>query len=147
MHFVRQATILSLLLSVCSYAFSDSLKSPIEARQLTEIVMAKVSLGEVEDGMKLVKPYSVVSPAEFEVMLDQMKIQLPSLAQRYGKSIGYEFISQDNVGENLIRIIYIQRFEKYAMRWGFIFYHGKDGWLSTTLKADDDVHKLFPTAG
>jgi hypothetical protein len=144
MHFIRNIQFFALLLSLCSCAFADTLKGPTEARQLTDRVMAKVGGGDIENGIRLTKPFLIIPSSEFEVMLEQLKLQMPAMSQRFGKSIGYEFIREDKVGENLLRIIHVHRFEKHAMRWSFYFYRGKDGWTLNTFKTDDDIRQLFP---
>ena len=144
MHFIRHIQIFALLLSPCTCAFADMLKEPTEARQLTDRVMAKVGGGDIENGIRLTKPFLIISTSEFEAMLEQLKLQMPAMSQRFGKSIGYEFIREDKVGENLLRIIHVHRFEKHVMRWSFYFYRGKDGWTLNTFKTDDDIRQLFP---
>ena len=145
MHFFSRFQIVALLLLTCSCAFADTLGSPTEARQLTDRVMAKVGAGDIENGMRLTKPFLIIPASEFEAMIEQLKLQIPAMSQRFGKSIGSEFIREDKVGENLLRIIQIHRFEKHAMRWSFYFYRGKAGWVLDTFKTDDDIRQLFPS--
>lgn len=76
-------------------------------------------------------------------MLEQLKLQQPVMAQRFGKSIGHEFIREERVGENLLRIVQIHRFERHVMRWTFYFYRGSNGWILNTFRTDDDITQLF----
>lgn len=145
MHFARPIQILALLLGLCSSSLADTLKGPAEARQLTDRIMVKVGEGDIESGIRLAKPFLIIPVAEFDVMLDQVKMQQPAMTQRFGKSIGHEFIREERTGENLLRIIQIHRFEKHAMRWSFYFYRGKNGWVLNTFKTDDDIRQLFPS--
>lgn len=115
MHFARHFQIFVLLFGLCSGALADTLKTPTEARQLTDRVMAKVGTGDIENGLKLLKPFFNIPSAEFDVMLGNMKMQLPVISQRFGKSIGYEFIREDKTGENLLRIVQIHKFQKHVM--------------------------------
>lgn len=140
------ATLVKFFLVICmsASAFADTLKDPGEARKLTDRVMSRVGAGDVEGGLRLMKPYLVIPEAEFEVAVGQMKTQAPSITQRFGKSIGQEFIREDKVGTSLIRIVHIHRFERHPMRWTFFFYQGKDGWVLNTFKFDDDIRTLFP---
>jgi hypothetical protein len=144
MFFVRCLSLLLVLICTSSVALADSLKGPTEAKDLTNRVMAKVGSGDIEGGLMLTKPYLIIPSAEFDVMLNQLRMQQPAMIQRFGKSIGFEFIREDKIGENLLRIIQINRFEKHAMRWSFYFYKGKDGWVLNTFKTDDDIRQLFP---
>ena len=125
MFFISRIQILVLLFFVCSFANAATLKDVDDARSLTDRVMAKVGEGDIESGIRMTKQFLIIPAAEFDVMLDQLKMQQPAMAQRFGKSIGYEFIREDKVGANLLRIIYVHRFEKHLMRWSFYFYRGE----------------------
>jgi hypothetical protein len=144
MRFAHKVQVFAVLLCVCCGAWADTLKTPAEARQLTDRVMAKVGEGDIEGGLRLTAPFLVISPAELDAAIGQIKVQLPSMSQRFGKSIGAEFIREDRVGDNLIRIVQLHRFEKHVMRWNFYFYRGKSGWVLNTFKTDDDIRQLFP---
>jgi hypothetical protein len=143
--FIRTLQALVILsISLCANAQADTLKEPGEARRLTDQVMDKVGQGDVEGGLRILKPYLIIPPAEFDVMLGQIRMQLPAMSQRFGKSIGAEFIREDKIGDNLLRIVHIHRFERHAMRWSFYFYRGQNGWVLDTFKTDDDIRQLFP---
>ena len=146
MVFIRalQVFLIALAVGLCSGAQGDTLKDVGEARRLTDQVMAKVGHGDIEGGLQMLKPYLIVPAAEFDVMLGQMKMQLPAMLQRFGKSIGAEFIREDQAGSNLLRLVHIHRFERHAMRWSFYFYRGDSGWVLNTFKTDDDIRQFFP---
>lgn len=144
MSLVRRFGFLALLLGVHSLALADTLGSSTEARQLADHVMAKVAAGEIEAGIRLTKPFTIIPAAEFDAMLEQLKLQLPVMSQRFGKTIGTEFVREEKVGENLFRLTYMQRFERHPMRWVFYFYRGMSGWVVNTFRTDDDIRQLFP---
>lgn len=70
-------------------------------------------------------------------------MQQPMLLARSGKSIGYELLRNDTVGDSLAQVIYLQRFEKHAMVWRFILYRGADGWTINSFKYVDDITSAF----
>jgi len=133
----------ALLFYLGSYALADTLKNPTEARELADRAMKKVGEGDLEGGLLLTKPFLNIPVAEFEVALNQMRAQTPAMTIRFGKSIGFEFISQSSLGESLLRFVYIHRFETHAMRWSFIFYRTSKGWVLDTFKTDDDPRQWF----
>lgn len=65
------------------------------------------------------------------------------LAQRFGKTIGFEFIREERAGENLIHIVQICRYEKHMTRWNFYFYRGASGWVLNTFNFDDHIKAVF----
>lgn len=137
-------TAIAAILCALSFAVSaEVLKTPAEARVLTDKVMAKVGAGDATGGLQLTKPYLIIPESEFGVVLEQIKLQEPLLARRFGSSVGWEYLRTDVVGENLMRIMYVHRFERHPMRWTFYFYKGKQGWILNTFKSDDDIRQFF----
>ena len=148
-HFVRLFLALILIAtSILSHAQGAArLKDPAAARQLTDQIMSKIAAGEFEAGLRLAQPYVIIPDSEFETMVGQGKLQTPMMVQRFGKSIGSEFIREDRAGENVFRIVQINRFEKHATRWTFIFYRTPTGWCINTFYFDDKIQALFPSGG
>jgi hypothetical protein len=140
---VRRIFLIASLLLVHSGVFAETLASPAEAKQLADQVMAKVAAGEMEAGVRLTKSFTIIPAAEFDAVLERLKLQLPVISQRFGKSIGTEFVREEKVGENLFRLTYMHRFENHPMRWVFYFYRGKSGWVMNTFWTDDNIRQLF----
>jgi hypothetical protein len=75
--------------------------------------------------------------------LEQAKLHLPVLQGRFGKSLGSEFIRERTIGRSLLQIVHIQKFEKHALRWQFIFYSPDKKWVLNTFNFDDKINLLF----
>jgi hypothetical protein len=43
-----------------------------------------------------------------------------------------------------MRLVYLNRFERHAMRWSFYLYRGAEGWVINTFVFDDQIHMMFP---
>jgi hypothetical protein len=139
---------MALIFSVSVQAdASERLIGTTEARQLTDNMMTKIAAGEVEAGLSLAKPYLIIPDAEFKEMVSQTNLQMPKLGQRFGKSVGSEFIREDKVGTSFYRIIQVQRFEKHITRWTFYFYKTPTGWVLNTFNFDDKIQLLFDAGG
>jgi len=113
------------------------------ARSLTTAVMAKVAVGEMEAGLRLMQPYIVISDAEFETALGQAQKQVPVMTQRFGRTVGAEFLREEQVGQRLLRITQAQLFEQHATRWTFYFYRTPKGWILNTFQYDDNIRSFF----
>jgi hypothetical protein len=137
----RTAVLVSAFLA--SAACAQGLETLKKLRETTDAIMVKVGSGDIEGGLKAVKPLSIVPEAEIEAAIGQAKLQLPVMTTRFGQVIGHEFIREDRVGESLARIVYIQRFEKHAMRWMFYCYKSSNGWVINTFRFDDRWPDLF----
>jgi hypothetical protein len=136
------AVVLWCVVSSSLYA-QQQLPSPEAARDLAERVMQRVAKDDIEGGLATLKPYWLMGPGEFDAIAEKVKLQLPLLRQRFGKAIGYEFIRDEKVGTSLHQFTYLQRFEKHATRWVFIFYRGEKDWLLNSFWFDDNTRALF----
>lgn len=124
-------------------AHAGMIDSREAARKLTDQVMAKVISGDMEGGMILMKPYLIVPESEFNVMVEQAKLQLPVIQGRFGKVLGSEFIKEKIVGKSLLQITHIQKFEKHIMQWRFTFYSPDGKWVLNSFNFDDSIQAMF----
>jgi hypothetical protein len=120
-----------------------TLDSEEAASKLAEQVMAKVGAGDLEGGLLIAKPYFVMPEAEVNVVIEQAKLQLPLLQGRFGKMLGAEFVAERSLGKSLYQVLYLQKFEKHAMRWRFIFYSANGKWMLDAMNFDDKIQLLF----
>jgi len=132
-----------LFLLIATTASSATLDSREAAKKLTDQVMYKVAAGDIEGGLLLMKPYLIIPESEFNVMLEQTKLQLPTIQGRFGKVVGAEFIKEKTVGKSLLQIIQIQKFEKHIMRWNFMFYSPNGKWVLNSFNFDDSIRSMF----
>lgn len=83
--------------------------------------MGLVKKGQSSKGLALFKPYLIILEAEYNVILDSLKMPQPMINQRFGKTIGVEFIGEEMVGKSFMKMTYAKKFEKHIMRWIFYF--------------------------
>ncbi len=140
---MKKIIVLISMFFACGISNADTLKSKDEAKKLIQQVMGKVAKGDSEGGIKLLQPYFVIPDHEFEGLLDSLKMQAPAMKQRFGKTIGTELCGIDEVGDSLMLIMYIQKFEKHVMRWKFYFYKPNDKWVLNTFFTDDKIQLMF----
>jgi hypothetical protein len=124
-------------------AQTKSLPDAKAVRALTDSIMSKVAAGDLEGGLRTMQPYIVVPSAEFETTIAQAKTQAPVMAQRFGKSVGWEFLKEDRAGERLLRVQHLQLFERHATLWTFYFYRAPQGWVLNTFLFKDDIKTFF----
>jgi len=124
---------------------ADTLKDINEIKDLTEKIMTFVGKGETIKGLDLMSPYLIIPKSEFETTKNQLAMQEPIYKSRFGKTLGVEHISTEEVGESLIKIIYIHKFEKHVMKWSFYYYKPNDLWILNTFRTIDRIDLLFKT--
>ncbi len=139
---MRSAIFLALAL-LASPGIAAELESSDSAVALTDRVMKQVTAGDLRGGLTLAKPYTIVPAAEFDAMVGQGELQMPVMTARFGKSIGYELLRKEAVGDSLVQVVYLQRFEKHATVWRFILYRGSKGWVVNSFKFVDDITSAF----
>ena len=135
--------VLMTAIAFAGSATAAELPNSEAAKHLAEQVMSQVATGDLRGGLEIAKPYTIVPAAEFESMVGQAELQMPLMLSRFGKSKGYEVIRTDAVGESLIQVLALQRFEKHPTVWRFIFYRGDNGWLLDSFKFSDDPSIAF----
>ncbi|SIR15309.1 hypothetical protein SAMN05421546_0009 [Solilutibacter tolerans] len=130
-----------LIMPVATMA--DGFKSQEEAVALTERAMKLAAEGNIRGGLELIRPYSVVPTAEFDSMIGQAELQRPVMDNRFGKSIGYEFVSKKSASPSLARITYLQKFDRHATVWTFTLYNGSEGWVINSFQFVDAISTAF----
>ncbi|MDD1782873.1 hypothetical protein LRP49_16995 [Enterovibrio sp. ZSDZ35] len=143
---MRRLIAFAFLLMFSSMSFSADVKtlpSYKAAKALTDRIMEQVSKDKMEKGINLMRPYIPISKAEFNAEVARVAVQQPAINARFGKSIGFDFISQQVLGDSMIQYTYLQKFEKHVMVWRFIFYKPYDGWILNTFDFNDQVKQLF----
>ena len=139
---VGMISILWLVL-VTTLAFADGLTKEADARALSERVMTEVGGGDIIKGLEQLRAFNVYSKEEFDNSLAQIKAQLPEMQKRFGRAIGYDFVTVEKIGDSLRQFVYLQKFEKNVLIWRFVFYKPQNRWLLNTFYFDDKVQLLF----
>lgn len=128
---------------------------PINAAELANLMEAKkvadkaVSLFQQEKivaGYGTLKPFWPLPSVEIDNLASQTNTQWPMVRQRFGTSIGTEFVKELRVGESFARFVYLQKFKNHALRWVFTFYKPKDRWIINAVSFDDRLDLLFDAA-
>ena len=115
-------------------------KSETETRAFSDKVMREVATGNLKGGFdQIVAAYTVVPKVELDGLISQAMLQVPLMEARFGKSIGYEFISESRAGDSVIKYVYLHKFEKHAIVWQFVFYRPNQTWLINSFKYSDSI--------
>jgi len=136
-------TIIVLALFFSTLISADTLKDENQVEKLAKDVMVHVGKGETVKGLDLMAPYLIIPKSEFETTKNQFAMQAPMLASRFGKTLSSDYVNTEKVGTSLIKIMYIQKFERHLMYWNFYFYKPKDSWVLNTFRSNDRLELLF----
>lgn len=143
MTYLRPLLFIALLVSPL-ISLAETLKSEAEARQLADRIMAQAAKGNLSEAFNLMRPYVIIPEAELQSAALQSKAQRDQFSNRYGKSIGYEFITEKRAGTSLLQLIYIEKTAKHALPWNFYFYKSPSGWVLNSFFWNDQLPSVFP---
>ncbi|MDH5835255.1 DUF2059 domain-containing protein [Luteimonas kalidii] len=113
-----------------------------EAVALSDRVMQSVG-GDVRGALDLLVAHSVIDPDQLDPLIDKLEESMPMADGRYGKVLDYELLRNDTIGDSVMRLMFLQRRERYAMNWQFVWYRGDGGWLLSGFRFADDLGHLF----
>ena len=131
-------------LAVPVTTLADDLATLVEARKVSDRAVALFAKEKFAEGYGSLKPYWPLPAVEVDSLANQTNMQWPLVRQRFGPSIGTEFVNEAQAGASFGRFIYLQKFQNHAVRWVFTFYKPKDRWIINGVSFDDQVHQLFP---
>ncbi len=133
------------LISLLSAAFvrADVLKDEAALREFGDRVMAQVARGEHAKAHEMLKPYTLQSPEDFKSTVEASQTSRAQHSARYGKSVSYAFVGQRKVAESVLRLVYMEKTEKHALPWAFIFYKTPKGWMLSSFGWNDRLPQFF----
>lgn len=112
-------------------------------RAFGDKVMTLVAKGEHAKALDLMKPYTLQPPDEFKSTAEASQASRAQHATRYGKPVGFAFVSQRKVGDAVLRLLYMEKTEKHALPWAFIFYKTPKGWMLSSFGWNDRLPQFF----
>lgn len=136
---------LVVLLAIVAPKVSDAadFASLADARRFTDQAVELFRDEKITEAFEAMKPYWPLPAAEIETVANQTNLQWPIVRQRFGPSVGTEFVKQLDGGPSFARFIYLQKFQNHAIRWVFTFYKPKDRWVINAVSFDDQINLLF----
>ena len=98
-------------------------------RKLSDNAATLIGEGKLKEAYETLKPYWAIPDHEVDAIIYQTETQRGPIATRFGKSLSIEHIKTESIGDVFVRHIYLERFEKHALAWIFMYYRPKDRWL------------------
>ena len=126
-----------------SNAEAKTLDNLDEVRALTQRSMDHVLAGRVDELFTVMLPYWPLPENEFSMLRMQTMTQRNVVGERFGATVGIALVYEQIIADSIVRITYIEKFERHIIRWVFTFYKPKDQWLVNSLVWDDDIDALF----
>ena len=105
--------------------------------------MDEFNAGKISEAIQLLKENSVISPAALDTLEIEIERKMNMLLPNYGKMISYEFISEHKIKDFIVRRFYIQKFEKFYLKFGFTLYKSSTGWKITGFEFNEELLELL----
>jgi hypothetical protein len=141
---MRSILAVLLLLACCVPAHAaETMKTEAETLALARRAMDAAMVDSPAAAFEPLKAYWPLDPVEIDAMKNATQQQWPIVAARFGQPIAYELVSTERIGTSFVRYTFLQKFERYAIRWTLSFYRPKDGWMTSTFKWDDQIETLY----
>ncbi len=137
--------VLAVLLLFSGMAFSSDIKllKESDVQALCDRFMSRLNTNGVNSAFSLMRRFSTLNDGEYEKLRENANKLFSSLEPSFGKSIGYVLVDKKNLSNVLIRLVYVQKFEKYPLRWSFYFYRGRNEWIFNEFNIDNKFEEMF----
>ncbi|HVL16282.1 MAG TPA: hypothetical protein VM529_27160 [Gemmata sp.] len=119
-----------------------------EARQVVEGFLGKLRDGKYPEFVEDVKRgRTFMSEAEFEAFKKSFVESRKVYHGGFGNLTGeYDLIRETVLRPDLVRYVYIEKFERGSLVWLFVIYKTKDGWRLNTISWNPDLIHAFPAS-
>ena len=139
----RLFVVLVVMLTLAGTARADTLESVDDVRALVQRAMDHVLEGNTYIAFNLMKPYFPFGDDELTDLMLKTVEQRKSFLERYGKTVGIVLVDERMVAETILRITYLEKFERHIIRWVFTFYRPDDRWIVNSILWNDRMNDLF----
>ena len=124
-------------------ALGQTLDSLDDVRALTQRSMDHVLAGTVDDVFIELLPHWPLPKNELSMLRMQTLTRRNLVGERFGDSIGIVRVNERIIADSIVRITFIEKFERHVVRWVFAYYKPEDQWLVNFIVWDDDIDALF----
>lgn len=115
------------------------------AKALAAELIDKLKAGDIEKFATAVYANTYVMPDPEVVAL---RANLAKAREQHAKSHGkptgeFELIREQTVSPSVVRVVYLEKFERGGVAWYFVLYHGPEGWKLADVKWDPTLAVAF----
>jgi hypothetical protein len=130
----------SLLLAAGpSFAEPKLLASKEEVRAALAQFIQKIAADDVDGAFGVFAPYVPFDGEELTALKLEAARQRKAMKPRYGGSLGGFLVSEEAIGDVLVRYTYLEKLERHVIRWIFTFYKPREGWMVNSILFDDNA--------
>jgi hypothetical protein len=125
------------------HAVPSSLRSEEDVVDLTEAFLAAIVASDVKGAYRLAAEHWPLAPSELATRVEEAEERRRELRKTLGLSLGSELQARESAGERVVRVTHLERFDKGAVVWRFVFYRADRAWALVELSDTADLSVLF----
>jgi hypothetical protein len=101
-----------------------------EAREVADAFIAKLKVGKTDEFVQDVKAgITFMSEQEFAQFKSDFTESRKVIPQVLGRATGeFELVRETALSPSLVRLIYLEKYERGGVAWSFTLYRTQDGW-------------------
>jgi hypothetical protein len=127
-----------LLLTLACTALAVDPGTPREQSDRFMKLIEREKVQQAYDGLFEGTVFQRKQPQAKVMMVSQTRSALELL----GAPTGFEFLKAEPLGESIMRLLYVLKFEEQPMLWEFHFYMFNERWSVIKLNFDADLNTL-----
>lgn len=109
-------------------------------------VMGKVGSGGLDAAYSAIADYSLMPRSAVMAGLQASKERRDAqFMTRFGKTTGYDFVSQRKLGKTMMRFVFLEKTERQPLPWVFHWYKTDAGWVVSQFGWDAQASALYVT--
>lgn len=137
------AATLLVLVPAAAFALPASLRSEADLEQVAETFMSNVVAHDLRAAYRAAAPFWPAASQHLAALISAAESRRKDLRKTLGLSLGYERLALERVGDRLVRLSYLERFDAGGRLWRFLFYRADTAWQLLELEESDDLSGLF----
>src|SRR5262249_33267142 len=114
-------------------------------KAVVETLLSKLKAGDLDGFASAARERMVgIDEPRFQQLRTHLVESRKQYQADYGNPTGeFELLSQQSASPSLVRLVYLEKFEKGGVVWYFFLYRAKDGWRISTVFWDLPLPPLF----
>ena len=119
---------------------SASAQPTSEPERAVELFFSGLKTGQVDTALARIARGSVL--ADKQQQLKVLENQIGTALSLYGTPIAEEKVFREPMGESILRLVYLQKFEHLPLVWEFHFYRARSRWMLINIQFNDQLDLL-----
>jgi hypothetical protein len=135
--------VMGSLVAAPIHAVPSSLRSEEDVVDLAEAFLESMVASDVKGAYRLAALYWPLPASELATRIEEAEERRRELRKTLGLSLGHELRARESAGERVVRVTHLERFDKGAVVWRFVFYRADRAWSLVDVTDTSDLSVLF----